>query len=127
VLQPSSVNPLKQNKAWNWFLAIIGWLLSPVTWWNDAFVNIPIAYALASVMAWFWAKSFLAAFVIFYWATNVLGSWLLLISGRELIKSRITPKRERLFNILTVVYCIVMSILILKDIVKPIPVPHHEN
>ena len=102
-------------------------MLSPATWWNDAFVNIPIAYALASVVAWLWPKAFLAAFVVSYWGTNVLGSWMLLFSGRALLENRITPQRQKFFTALTILYCIVMSILILKDVAKPIPIPHHES
>ena len=102
-------------------------MLSPATWWNDTFVNIPIAYGLASVVAWPWPKAFLAAFLVCYWGTNVLGGWLLLVSGRALLKNRITPQRQKLFVALTMLYCIVMSILILKGIAKPISMPPYES
>ncbi len=101
-------------------------MLSPATWWNDAFINIPIAYVFASLVAWLWPKAFLAAFVIFYWGTNVLGSWLLLKGGRELIGTALKPQRPWLPATLTITYCVVMSVLILKGMVRPLPVPHRE-
>lgn len=126
MLHGRGVTLLKHSRAWHLFLAFVGWMLSPLTWWNDAFVNIPIAYALASVVAWVWPKSFLVAFLVFYWATNFLGSWLLLLGGRELIKPAMRPARRWLLNLLITLYCIFMSVLILKDIVHPIPFPRHE-
>src|SRR5438034_5637295 len=79
-MRSSRTMSFTHSRLWNGLIAFVGWMLSPATWWNDAFVNIPIAYALASVAAWVWPKTFLAAFVVFYWATNVLGSWMLLVS-----------------------------------------------
>jgi len=35
------------------FLIVVGWILSPLTFWNDAVVNIPITYLCASVVALF--------------------------------------------------------------------------
>ena len=32
-------------------VAMIGFLLSPLSWWNDAFVNIPIAYGIGVCLA----------------------------------------------------------------------------
>ncbi len=53
---------------------IIGYILSPASWWNDAFVNIPLAYLIA------WLASRLFPTTGFPWlfggaylATNVLG------------------------------------------------------
>lgn len=28
----------------------IGWILSPLTWWNAQFVNIPLSYLLANLL-----------------------------------------------------------------------------
>ena len=102
-------------------------MLSPATWWNDAFINIPLAYVAASAVAWLWPKAFLAAFIAAYWATNILGSWMLYWAGRELIQPATKPRKQWLMTTLTILYCVVMSILIAKDIVKPIPLPNHDH
>ena len=31
-------------------LAVIGWVLSPLTWWNDLLVTIPIAYGFSRLL-----------------------------------------------------------------------------
>ena len=55
-------------------LFIIGYILSPFTFWNDAFVNIPIAYAAALVASILAGPAvFPAAFFTAYLATNIVG------------------------------------------------------
>ncbi len=54
-------------------VATVGYILSPLSWWNDAFVNIPIAYVFASLVALFWPSEFLASLVLGYWLTNNVG------------------------------------------------------
>ena len=41
-------------------------LLSPLSWWNDLFVNVPLALAFAWVVSWFWPTAFTASFVLGY-------------------------------------------------------------
>jgi len=61
-------------------LAFVGFILSPLSWWNDIFVNVPLAFAFAWIIGkaldividvhrWF----FVALFVVGYFITNVLG------------------------------------------------------
>ncbi|MBE0431131.1 MAG: hypothetical protein IBX67_04820 [Dehalococcoidia bacterium] len=58
-------------------LAIIGWILSPLTWWNDLVVNIPIAYGLGYLFSLISESLFLPFMVIGYWITNIAGLVLL--------------------------------------------------
>ncbi|HCL81722.1 MAG TPA: hypothetical protein DHW81_05705, partial [Nitrospiraceae bacterium] len=58
-------------------MACIGFILSPLSWWNDLYVNIPIAYFCAWVFSLFYPDLFMHAFVVSYLATNVLGFVLL--------------------------------------------------
>jgi hypothetical protein len=37
---------LKKKKIVGAVVAALGFVLSPLSWWNDLFVNIPIAYFL---------------------------------------------------------------------------------
>ena len=54
-------------------LAMIGFMLSPLSWWNDLFVNVPLALAFAWLVSLFYKPAFAASLVIGYWLTNVLG------------------------------------------------------
>jgi len=59
-------------------LVTVGFLLSPLSWWNDAFVNLPLAVGFAwglsaCVGAELRERVFDVAVVAGYWLTNVLG------------------------------------------------------
>ena len=58
-------------------LAMVGFMLSPLSWWNDLFVNVPLALAFAWVVSLFYPPAFKIACVVGYWLTNVLGFVLL--------------------------------------------------
>ncbi|MBI5206098.1 MAG: hypothetical protein HZA11_14385 [Nitrospirae bacterium] len=64
-------------------IACIGFILSPLSWWNDPFINIPIAYSLAWIASFYNQRVFLPVFVGSYLATNVLGLMLLHIGIRK--------------------------------------------
>jgi hypothetical protein len=53
----------------------IGYILSPFTWWNDAFVNIPLAWLLATLAVRSLGDrvSFVVLFAACYIATNIAG------------------------------------------------------
>jgi len=59
------------------FTATLGYFLSPLSWWNDLYVNIPIAYVLAWPFGLIDSRLFGLFFIVFYWATNLLGFLLL--------------------------------------------------
>jgi hypothetical protein len=54
-------------------LAIVGFMLSPLSWWNDLFVNVPLALAFAWLVSFFYRPAFEACLIAGYWLTNVLG------------------------------------------------------
>src|SRR5438067_10985732 len=54
-------------------LAAIGYLLSPLSWWNDLFVNVPLALAFAWLVSLIYKPAFSLSLVLGYWLTNVLG------------------------------------------------------
>jgi len=54
-------------------MAFVGFMLSPLTWWNDLFVNVPLAVAFGWVVSLCYRPAFNASVVLGYWLTNVLG------------------------------------------------------
>ncbi|MBI5665247.1 MAG: hypothetical protein HZC49_09245 [Nitrospirae bacterium] len=54
-------------------MATIGYMLSPLSWWNDLYLNIPLAYLGAWLASLFYKPAFLTAFIAAYWITNVAG------------------------------------------------------
>lgn len=98
----------------------VGWLLSPFTFWNDAFINIPIAYVCASIFVRIWPADFLLVVLSFYWATNILGIVLMYSSAAHLAgKGR--PGREllKLFAV-TAAYSAALVLLRWSGILKPV-------
>ncbi len=58
-------------------VAAVGWLLSPLSWWNDLVVNVPLAYLFAVPFSLFDERLYVPAFTLGYWLTNVIGFVLL--------------------------------------------------
>src|SRR5207249_1620308 len=75
-----------RNKIWAGLAVAVGWWLSPLTWWNDAFVNLPIAWLVASLFARGNRTALLIGVNVVYWMTNVLGFLLMHWGGQDLFK-----------------------------------------
>lgn len=58
-------------------MATVGYLLSPLSWWNDLYVNVPVAYMFAWLVSFFDRRLFGVSLVFFYWITNLAGLLLL--------------------------------------------------
>ena len=58
-------------------VGFIGFMLSPLSWWNDAFVNVPLAVAFGWIVTLFYKPAFDIGVLAGYWLTNVLGFVLL--------------------------------------------------
>ena len=54
-------------------LTTIGYFLSPLSWWNDFYVNFPIAYGMAWSVSLIDKQMFAGALVVSYWITNIAG------------------------------------------------------
>ena len=103
-------------------LATIGYLLSPLSWWNDAFVNIPLALIFAWLASLFYRPAFAASLIIGYWLTNVLGFVLLHKGARQIFSDKPPPdSRRELWTdvIVSLVYTGVIVALIKLEILKP--------
>lgn len=98
----------------------IGWLLSPFTFWNDAFINIPLSYLMANLIFQFVPINFLTLMLIFYWLSNGLGILLMYISGKNALDSGRGILREILILLAAIGgYSILLVILNKAGIIKP--------
>lgn len=98
----------------------LGWLLSPLTWWNDALINIPMAWVLAS-----WVvsngKTFGLFFLLFYWLTNIGGFILMYFGWRVFQLKKPISKKEMLASFfVSLVYTVVILILIKLKVIRPL-------
>src|SRR5262249_54070260 len=103
-------------------VAGIGYMLSPLSWWNDMFVNVPLALVFAWIVSALYKPAFTSALVIGYWLTNVLGFVLMhkgaqqMISGKEQKYSRGELLKDVLISL---VYTLLIVVLIKVGVLKP--------
>ena len=105
-------------------LALVGFLLSPLSWWNDLFVNVPLALAFAWLVSWFWPDVFGASFVLGYWLTNVLGLFLLQKGAQHAVTGQPRPytRRQLLGDLgISLAYTLLLIVLVKYGVLKPLP------
>lgn len=99
------------RRIWWGGVFIIGFALSPVSWWNDAVVNIPIAYLTAQLLALIDQRIFLLVFAGMYWVTNMVGMALMHIGAKKLLV-KTTPKiNPRRFLLISILYTLLIVVL----------------
>jgi UPF0716 family protein affecting phage T7 exclusion len=105
-------------------LVFIGFLLSPLSWWNDLFVNVPLALGFAWLVSLLYPPAFTVAAVVGYWLTNVLG-FVLMHKGFQRAKTAGTtpaiPPRESLWKdiLISLAYTALILVLVKAGLVKP--------
>ncbi len=109
---------------------MIGFMLSPLSWWNDAVVNLPLALIFAYVVGIFYkpaaekgSTAFDAMVILGYWLTNIVG-FVLLHKGAQKMLSAEEKKYSRralLRDIgISIAYTVLIVALIKFGILKPI-------
>jgi hypothetical protein len=130
-----AANTLRAPVAWKrkltgGILGVIGFLLSPLSWWNDAVVNLPLALLFAWLVGLIYRPAALAgspafevAVIVGYWLTNVLG-FVLIHKGAQQMLSKGEKKysrREVIKDLLvSLLYTALIVVLLKLGILKPI-------
>lgn len=114
-------NIMSTRKIKGGILATIGYILSPLSWWNDLFINIPLAYVFALPFGFVSRNLFVPAMIIGYWITNIVGLMLLHYGAVDLF-SKETKKytRKELMKdiIVSIIYTIIILIFVLMGWLK---------
>ena len=104
-------------------MAVVGYLLSPLSWWNDAFVNLPLAWAFASLVSLASHRLFAPAMVLGYWLTNIAGL-LLMARGTAGVVSgdaRRSRKRQLVLSLAAATgYTLLILLLYWLGVLKPV-------
>lgn len=104
-------------------VAFIGYMLSPLSWWNDLFVNVPLALAFAWIVSLFYKPAFSASMVLGYWLTNVLGFVLMHKGAQRMLTDQPKPytRRDALRDLaISLLYTLLIVVLIKLGVLKPI-------
>ena len=103
-------------------IAVIGYMLSPLSWWNDMFVNVPLALVFAWVLSAFYKPAFGPSLVVGYWLTNVLG-FILMHKGAQTMLSEEERKYTRRHLVkdvaISLLYTLLIVALIKAGVLKP--------
>jgi len=104
-------------------LAVIGFMLSPLSWWNDLLVNVPLALAFAWIVSFFYRPAFEACVVVGYWLSNVLGFVLMHKGAQKLIskEERRYSRRDLLRDLgISLLYTALILALLQLGVLKPL-------
>ncbi len=104
-------------------LAAVGYLLSPLSWWNDMFVNVPLAVLFAWLISAFYKPAFGPCVVLGYWLTNVLGFVLMHKGAQQVFSDQGKPysRRELIKDIgISLAYTGLIVALIRLGVLKPL-------
>src|SRR5438309_28493 len=105
------------------FWAVVGFMLSPLSWWNDLFVNVPLALAFAWLASLVYKAAFGPCAVIGYWLTNVLGFVLMHKGAQQLLTAerKKYTRRELLRDFgISLLYTGLIIALIKLGVLKPV-------
>ncbi|MBD2666069.1 hypothetical protein B6N60_04960 [Richelia sinica FACHB-800] len=121
--QQSSLNLWKKLRGG--FLLVLGYLLSPLCWWNDLLFNLPIAYFFGYLCSLFSPKLLIPCTIIGYWLSNVIGILFMQFGSVDILQKDGQERnlKKDLLNgfVSSTVYTLVIMLLIqLKIIDTPI-------
>ncbi len=111
-------------------MAFIGYMLSPLSWWNDAFVNLPLAIAFAWVVSFFYRPAFEASVIIGYWLSNVAGFVLMHKGGEKLLSEEEKHYSWKSFvrdMVISLLYTGLIVLLVKLKILQPLESYVHQH
>ena len=107
------------------FFLVLGYLLSPLCWWNDLLFNLPIAYGFGYVCSLLSPKLLLPCSIIGYWLSNIVGILLMQLGSADVFQNQSKQrnlKKELLTGLIssTVFTAVVIVLMQLKIIDAPV-------
>lgn len=109
------------DRSFRGLLFVVGIILSPATWWNDAFVNMPLSYLVAHPLFRLTGLPFNWLVIASYWFTNILGVALVYVSGKGMVRHSKHPVRSTAWIIILILlYTFLMLYLDHIGWLKPI-------
>ncbi|MBH8576132.1 hypothetical protein I8752_24695 [Nostocaceae cyanobacterium CENA369] len=106
------------------FFLVLGYLLSPLCWWNDLLFNLPIAYGFGYVCSLLSPKLLIPGSIIGYWLTNIVGILLMQVGSADIFQNESKErnlKKELLTGLIssTIFTLVVIVLMQLKILDAP--------
>ncbi|BAZ88111.1 hypothetical protein NIES806_43450 [Dolichospermum compactum NIES-806] len=70
------------------FLLMLGYLLSPLCWWNDLLFNLPIAYFFGYLCSLLSPKLLFPCTILGYWLSNIIGILLMQYGSVDMFQQK---------------------------------------
>ncbi|MUG96810.1 hypothetical protein F7734_32505 [Scytonema sp. UIC 10036] len=102
----------------------LGYLLSPLCWWNDLIFNLPIAYGFGYLCSLFSPKLLIPCSIAGYWLSNVVGILLMQRGALDVFQNQPTERnlRKELFTGVvtsTIFTVVILTLIHLKILETP--------
>ncbi|ELS32053.1 MULTISPECIES: hypothetical protein [Pseudanabaena] len=95
---------------------VVGYLLSPLCWWNDLIINLPIAYGFGYVVGLWQANCFFPAAIAGYWLSNLVGIVLMQIGAKDMLQNTVNKRslKQEIFSgvITSTAYTVIIAALV---------------
>lgn len=103
-------------------MAMAGFSLSPLSIWNEGYINLPIAYVSATAVSAYSQDLFTVSLIFFYWLTNFIGLILLELGIETVLhkKRHLSAKLLLLDVLASILITCVLVYLIHLNIIRPI-------
>lgn len=107
------------------FFLVLGYLLSPLCWWNDLLFNLPIAYGFGYICSLFDPKLLLPCSIVGYWLSNIVGILLMQFGAMDVLPNQSKErnlKKELLTGLVssTLYTLVILALVQLKILDTPI-------
>ncbi|BAZ48823.1 hypothetical protein NIES4103_14330 [Nostoc sp. NIES-4103] len=112
------------------FFLVLGYLLSPLCWWNDLLFNLPIAYGFGYVCSLLSPKLLVPGSIIGYWLTNIVGILLMQLGSADVFQKESkqrNPKKELLTGLISSTIFTVVVIVLIQFKILDAPVLFSKN
>lgn len=73
-------------------LPVLGFMLSPFSWWNDLFFNLPIAYGFGYLCSLWQPQWLLGGTLAGYWLSNLIGLLLMQFGATDVVEQGDKPR-----------------------------------
>lgn len=109
-------------------LVVVGYLLSPLCWWNDLVINLPLALAFGYLLSLLYPAGLVPFTIAGYWLSNVVGMILMQQGAVDILRpdAEQNPRKALLSGILTstlytalIVGLLQLKVLEMPDIFSP--------
>ncbi|MBD2483344.1 hypothetical protein [Planktothrix sp. FACHB-1365] len=117
------------SKKWiGGILVFLGFMMSPLCWWNDLIFNLPIAYGFGFVFSKLSEDLFFPSSIFGYWLSNLAGILLMQYGALNVVESS-SPERNLKKDLAmgvfsSTAFTVVMVLLVQSNVIDLSLLPH---